>query len=270
MLFFPVLIFSQNKKMIKNLDETQKKILLNLVNKDSKVSIFSTQHQVYLDSIIAILPNDPFFWQQKAMPLFKQKKYELGMKYLDKAVELDDTNHYREYRAFIKCIFQKKYKESLEEFIDLVKINGADGVIMDHTYSFWIGLCYLQLNEFEKSRTFIEKAIAFGKENNFVNPYELFYLGIIDFETGNYSNAIENLNKSLEQYAQFSDAKYFKALSLLNLNEKEQGEILLLEAKSDFKNGFTFNEGNSLYELFPYQVTNFLYANAIILFEVEK
>lgn len=261
-LFFPFLLFSQNSSMIKELDATQKKIFLELVTKDAKVSLFSVEHQLYLDSLIAILPKEPFFWQQKAMPLFKQKKYELGMKYLDKAIELDSTNHYREYRAFIKCIFQKNYSESLEEFNYLTKINGDYGIIMDHPYSFWIGLCYLQLNEFDKAQKFIEKSIAFGQKNNFVNPYELFYLGIIEYEKGNYQNAINNLNKSLEQYEKFSDAKYYKALSLINLNKKEEGEILLLEAQKDFKNGFSFNEGNSLYEQFPYQVNNFLFGYA--------
>lgn len=125
-LFFPFLLFSQNLNMIKALDGAQKKIFLELVAKDATVSLFSGQHQLYLDSLIAILPKEPFFWQQKAMPLFKQKKYELGMKYLDKAVELDPTYHYREYRAFIKCVFQKNYSESLEEFFYLTKINGDD------------------------------------------------------------------------------------------------------------------------------------------------
>ena len=261
-LFFPFLLFSQNSNMMKELDVTQKKIFLELVAKDAKVSLFSGQHQLYLDSLIAILPKEPFFWQQKAMPLFKQKKYELGMKYLDKAVELDSTIHYREYRAFIKCVFQKNYTESLEEFNYLTKINGENGIIMDHPYSFWMGLCYLQLNEFDKAKKFIEKSIAFGQKNNFVNPYELFYLGIIEYEKGNYQNAINKLNKSLEQYENFSDAKYYKALSLINLNKKEEGEILLLEANNDFRNGFSFNEGNSLYEQFPYQVNNFMFVYA--------
>ena len=137
---------------------------------------------------------------------------------------------------------------------------------MDHPYSFWMGLCYLKLNEFDKAQNFIEKSIAFGQKNNFVNPYELFYLGIIEYEKGNYQNAINNFNKSLEQYGNFSDAKYYKALSLINLNKKEAGQILLLEASKDFKNGFSFNEGNSLYEQFPYQVNNFMfvYANSYI------
>ncbi|SFC29020.1 Tetratricopeptide repeat-containing protein [Kaistella jeonii] len=270
LLFLPFLVYSQNEKMIRGLDGNQKKMLLNLLRKDATVSIFSRQHQYYLDSILTILPEDPFFWQQKAMPLFKQKKYELGMTYLNKAVDLDDSNHYREYRAFIKCIFQKSYLESLAEFNYLAEINGSNGVIMDHIYDFWKGLCYLQLNDFATSKTFIEKSVAFGLKNDIVNPYEMFYLGVIEFETGNYFKAIENLDKSLKLYPNFSDAKYFKALSLMNLNETAKAEILLLEAQNDLQNGFTFNEGNSLYEQFPYQVTGFMYANVVKLFEVKK
>lgn len=267
LLFAPILLFSQDGNMIRALDGAQKKILLDLVTKDSKVSLFSVQHQLYLDSIISILPKDPFFWQQKAMPLFKQKKYELGMNYLDKAVELDSTTHYREYRAFIKCIFQKHYSESLAEFYEVIKINGENGIVMDHPYTFWMGLCYLQLNEFAKAKELIEKSIAFGKKNNFTNPYELFYLGIIEYELGNYQKAINNFDQSLEDYANFSDAKYYKALSLIHLDKKAEAEILLLEAEKDFKNGNTFNEVNSLYEQFPYQISkfSFLYAKEFLI-----
>ena len=73
-----------------------------------KNSIFHPKYQKYIDSALAILPKDPFLLQQKAMPFFKMKKYELGIKYLDKAVENDNQyDKYLAYRAFIKCIFQK-------------------------------------------------------------------------------------------------------------------------------------------------------------------
>ena len=47
-----------------------------------------------------------YLWQQKAMPLFKMRKYEAGMVFLDKAVKYDETR-WLDYRAFIKCIFVK-------------------------------------------------------------------------------------------------------------------------------------------------------------------
>ncbi|MGE8528020.1 tetratricopeptide repeat protein [Chryseobacterium rhizosphaerae] len=259
-VLFPVILFSQTSTMMKNLDDTQKKILLNLVKEDAKVSIFSIQHQQYLDSILIILPKEAFFWQQKAMPLFKQKKYELGMVYLNKAVELDKTNHYKEYRAFIKCVFQKNYTEALNEFKALSEEN-ENGVIMDHPYTFWMALCYLQLNQFDVSKRYMEKAVVFGKKYNEVNPYEMFYLGVIEYEKGNYQEAIKNLDISLKYYKDFADAKYYKALSLARTDKKEEAGKLLLESKENFETGKSFNEGNSLYETFPYQVSRLSYVS---------
>ncbi|AZA77312.1 hypothetical protein EG347_07230 [Chryseobacterium sp. G0186] len=256
---FPIIMFSQSNTMTKDLNDAQKKVFLNLIKEDSKVSIFSVQHQQYLDSILAILPKEAFFWQQKAMPLFKQKKYELGMTYLDKAVELDKTNHYKEYRAFIKCLFQKDYVSSLNEFKELSKENEA-GAVMDHPYGFWMALCCLQLNQFDLSRQYMEKAVLFGRKYNVVNPYEMLYLGIIEYETGNYSNAVEYLDISLKHYKNFADAEYYKALSLNKLNKGLEAKTLFLKSKKDFEAGITFNEGNSLYEAFPYQVSRFTYA----------
>ncbi|MEG0929009.1 tetratricopeptide repeat protein [Chryseobacterium sp.] len=257
--FFPIIMFSQSSTMTKDLNDAQKNVFLNLIREDSKVSIFSVQHQQYLDSILAILPKEAFFWQQKAMPLFKQKKYELGMMYLDKAVELDKTNHYKEYRAFIKCLFQKDYMSALNEFKELSKEN-ENGAVMDHPYGFWMGLCYLQLNQFDLSRQFMEKAVSFGRKYNVVNPYEMFYLGVIEYETGNYSKAIEYLDISLKHYKGFADATYYKALSLAKQNKGEEAKALFLESKESFEKGISFNEGNSLYETFPYQVSRFTYA----------
>ena len=42
-----------------------------------------------------------YLWQQKAMPYFKAKKYEVGMQYIDKAVQYN-PERWQSYRAFIK------------------------------------------------------------------------------------------------------------------------------------------------------------------------
>ncbi|WP_347217216.1 tetratricopeptide repeat protein [Chryseobacterium sp.] len=256
---FPAILFSQSRNMTSDLDDAHKKIFMNLIKEDAKVSVFSIQHQQYLDSILTILPKEAFFWQQKAMSLLKQRKYELGMEYLDKAVELDATDHYKEYRAFIKCLFQKNYTGALKEFEELSK-KYESGVVMDHPYSFWMALCYLQMNKFDLSRQYMEKAVAFGRKHDFVNPYEMFYLGVIEYETGNYSAALEHFDTSLKYYKDFADAKYYKAMSLLKMNKKGEAKIWFLESKENFEKGNSFNEGNSLYEPFPYQVFRFTYA----------
>ena len=61
-----------------------------------------------------------YLWQQKAMPYFKARKYEVGMQFIDKAV-LYDAQRWQSYRAFIKCIFAKTYKDAIEDFKDCIK-----------------------------------------------------------------------------------------------------------------------------------------------------
>ena len=40
--------------------------------------LHSLEHQQYLDSALAIQPDNGWLWQQKAMPLYKARKYQLG------------------------------------------------------------------------------------------------------------------------------------------------------------------------------------------------
>src|SRR5690606_33299861 len=106
-------------------------------------------YQECLDAGIKKDSTIAYLWQQKAMPYFKVKKYEVGMQYIDKAVALD-TKRYQSYRAFIKCIFAKTYKEAIIDFEQCIA-DWGDNFEMDHSYSFYIGLSYLQLNEFDKA-----------------------------------------------------------------------------------------------------------------------
>ena len=262
-IFLPFSAFSQNINLIKDLNDAQKKTFLNLLQKDSKVSIFSIQHQHYLDSIITILPKDPFYLQQKAMPLFKQKKYELGLIYLNKAVELDTTNFYREYRAFIKCIFQKNYTEANQEFDWLIS-KYSNGIVMDHTYYFYKALSLLQLNRLDEAEDQLKKSFKYSLDNKFdPNPTELFYMGIIFYEKEQYEIAIKYFDDCLKQYPQFSDALYYKAKCKYYLKDKIQALALLKEVRSYYSQGYSINEANAFYEDYPYQIKKWIIDDAI-------
>ena len=80
MIIIPIFGISQNQNatMIQKLNLSQKKIILDILREDAKISFLSVQHQKNLDSILVLLPQDPFFWQQKAMPLFSKKNMNLG------------------------------------------------------------------------------------------------------------------------------------------------------------------------------------------------
>ena len=194
-----------------------------------------------------------YLWQQKAMPYFKARKYEVGMKYIDKAVEYD-RERWQPYRAFIKCIFAKTYQEAVIDFEDCIKRFG-NMYVMDHTYNFYIGLSYLQLNEYGKAETLFKEYIddIFKNRQGLVHPTALFYYGISLYEQKKYDEAIITFDKALKNYSNFSDVKYYKAISLARIGKRDDVSKLIDESKADYKLGYTMNEDNTIYETYPYQ-----------------
>ncbi len=247
---------SEAKKQELANDEIVKRFLENGA---WRIRYFAPEYQLYIDSAIQINPNMAYLYQQKAMPYFKQGKYELGLKSLDKAVELDPKSHI-DYRAFIKCIFAKTYQESIKDFQSAKKIKGEHGVVMDHSYNFYIGLCHLQLGDYSKSLPFFEMSIEHAKKTNgesWIHYLDLFYAGIAEQEMDRHNKAIEYFDKALKSYPTFSDAKYYKALSQFRTGQIDQAEKTLADCELDFKKGYTINEHNAFYEKYPYQIKEF-------------
>ena len=88
--------------------EKQKEIINeHLKNGAWKHELFSREWQEEIDKGLAKDSTIAYLWQQKAMPMFKQGKYEVGVDFIDKAVKYDRQG-WQDYRAFIKCIFAKK------------------------------------------------------------------------------------------------------------------------------------------------------------------
>ncbi len=202
-------------------------------------------------------PTIAYLWQQKAMPLFKARKYEAGMVFLDKAVYYDPDN-YLDYRAFIKCIFAKTYKEAIVDFEKCKEMKGNQ-YVMDHTYDFHIGLSYLQLNVFKKAEEIFKKDTQ-DQESKFGEAHhlDLFYYGISIYEQKRWEEAIVIFDKSLAQFNDFSDVEYYKAICLGRLGKKVESDLLFKKAKIDLKNGKTINEDQIFYEMYPYQIRKLL------------
>lgn len=208
-----------------------------------------------LDSIILEYPTIAYFYQQRAMPLYKQDKDALGLPFLTKAAALD-SQKYLDYKGFMECIFSKNYKSAIADFEKYHELHG-EGYVMDHTYHFYIGISYLQLNEFEKAKINLEKSISQSEANggrDWVHFLDLLYLGIAQMELYEYQNAIQSFDEALEKYPSFGDVKYYKTGCLYNLGKVEEAQLLFTEAKEDILKGNTINEDNVIYERYPYQV----------------
>ena len=206
-----------------------------------------------LDKGLAADSTIAYLWQKKAMPYFKAKKYEVGMEFLDKAVKYK-PERWLSYRAFIKCIFSKQYKAAIIDFKKAYELNGYD-YEMDHSYDFYIALCHLQLNDFEKAESIfredIKKQVDKWGEAHYIDQ---FYYGITKYELGKWQEAIDEFDKTLAVYGNFSDVKFYKALCLRRLDKFSEYRELIIEAKKDAALHNTFNEDNSIYEPYPYKV----------------
>jgi len=202
------------------------------------------------DSTIAYL------WQQKALPFWKQKKYQLAITYYNKAVDFD-RQHWLSRLAFLKCIFAKDYNGALDDLIAYIKEYGST-YEQDHTLEFYMGICYLQLNQFDNALKILQENVETQEDEhgaNWVHFLDRYYLAIAYYERNNYTMAISELDKVLKEYPNFSDAQYYKSICLNYLGEKENAKTLMIEGKSNFEKGNTFNEDSNLYENYPYQLT---------------
>ena len=219
-----------------------------------KHMMFSKEWQDCIDNGLKEDSTVAYLWQQKAMPYFKLRKYEIGMPFIDKAV-MYNRKQYLPYRAFIKCIFAKTYKAAIIDFEDCIKEFG-NNYEMDHTYNFYIGLCYMQLNEYHKAEKLFKEYIddIYKNRQGLEHPTALFYYGISIYEQQKWEEAIIIFDKALKIYSNFSDAKFYKSMCLINIDKQNDASILIEEGKKDAEKGYSINEDNAIYEKYPYQV----------------
>ncbi len=220
-----------------------------------KYSLYSHERQEELDRGLAADSTIAELWQQKSMPLFKQGKYELGMKYVDKAVQYDRLE-YQDYRAFIKCIFAKTYQASIDDFEDCISRFG-NTYVMDHTCNFYIALCKIQLNQFAEAEQILKNDIATEEkkhQGDWTHHLDWFYLGIAQYEQDKFTEAINTFDKALKKYPEFSDVQWYKAVCLAKLEQYDKAQNLADQALINGKLGYTINEDNVVYERYPYQI----------------
>ncbi len=218
--------------------------------------LYSKEWQSEIDKGLEKDSTIAYLWQQKAMPLFKQGKYELGMRYLDKAVKFDTNNEWQEYRAFMKCIFSKTYKDAILDF-EACKVKSGNSYVMDHSYDFYIALSKIMLNEYTEAEQLLTNEIARqlkAQGEEWIHHLDLFYLGIAKYELGKYNEAIEVFERAIKLDPNFSELYYYKAECMAHLGEREEGKKVLAEARRLGKEGSSVSEDNSIYERYPYQI----------------
>ena len=78
--------------------------------------------------------------------------------------------------------------------------------------------------------------------------------GIAYYEKDSFAKAIDFFDKSMSRYSDFSDAEFYKAMSLMKL-KNNLSKPLFEKALGDFDKGYTFTEEYAIYQIYPYQIT---------------
>ncbi|CAM1363322.1 conserved hypothetical protein [Tenacibaculum xiamenense] len=256
-MLVPLFIACKKEAPIVETTSNQKEIISTHLNKGAyKYHYMDREWGKHIDKGLEKDSTIAHLWQQKALPYWKMRKYEVALKHYNKAVKYD-RQRYLGRRGFLKCIFQKNYEEALIDFNNYKKEFGHT-YEQDHSIEFWIAICHLQLNEYRKAFNVLNNEIKKQEKEhgaNWVNYLDRFYLGIIYLELEDYENAIIEFDKVLNEYVFFSDAQYYKAYCLNKLGEKAKAKKLINIGKQNYKNGFTFNEGSGAnFEPYPYQI----------------
>ncbi|HOY97151.1 MAG TPA: hypothetical protein PK509_15515, partial [Catalimonadaceae bacterium] len=74
----------------------------------------------------------------------------------------------------------------------------------------------------------------------------------------NHQEAIRFFDRALVIYPRFSDASFYKAMSLMADKKLAEALNCAQKAKLDFDAGYTINEDNAYYEYYPYQIRPYL------------
>ncbi len=217
----------------------------------------SNEFRVYIDSALVLTPNDAQLWREKATSYFKAAQYEEAIKYINKAVELD-TLAWLGYRGFMKCIFMKDYANAIIDLKEFYRKRPLEH-IMDHSYPFWIGISYLKLCELDSADNYlglsVKMALSRGKEA--VHYADWYYWGLCKYKQKNYMEALSYFENAAVFYSEYPDNAYYKAMTLLQINRKEEAKAILVQAKANIKNGYRMNEDNESYANYPFQITVF-------------
>jgi len=216
----------------------------------------------YLDSVISICPNVASAYQLKAVPAIKNGEYSKAYRLDEKAAELDSPQ-YVSYLGFLKCIFTKDYTGAIIDFNRAIKIIPG-GAEMDHSFYFYLGICYLELGKYRDAEANFNKDIFSqnrGDSTGDIHFNSLLYMGITKSENNELDSAEIYLKKCLHIYKQLPEANYYLAFIYKKKKEANLEKNYLEIAQKSILGGYSMNEGNLYYVNYPRQIT---------LYEVNK
>ncbi len=182
-------------------------------------------------------------YMEYSVRLNKEGDFENGFKYLNKAVELDPKSHLG-YRGWIRLRKIRDYDKALIDFdqLDSLTPNFVDAP-WGENIDFLRGECYFGKKQYQKAIELFNHSIKNQKED-WADIHSFVYLGLCEYELGNYKKAITQFQRALKQTKSVPES-YFgmaKAYQKLGQIEKAKENILKAENNMQYKRDDIYNE----------------------------
>lgn len=182
-------------------------------------------------------------WMERSVSFNKAGDFKKGFEYLDKAVELNPSSHLG-YRGWIRLRKMRDFDKALIDFdkLDILTPNVVDAP-WGEDIDFLRGECYFGKKDYEKAIELFNRNIKNQKED-WADIHSFIYLGLCEFELGNYKKAITEFQRALKQ-SEITPESFFgmaRAYQKLGDIEKAKENILKAEKNIGSKRDDFYNE----------------------------
>lgn len=213
----------------------------NIKSDMEKSNLMVSAHQY--EKAIEYDQNNSDAWMERSVSYNKSGNFKQGFEYLNKAVELNPTSHLG-YRGWIRLRKIRDYEKALADFdrLDSLTPNFVDAP-WGENIDFLRGECYFGIKDYQKAIDLFNRNIENQKED-WADIHSFVYLGLCEYELGNYEKAISEFQRALKQ-SEFTPESYFgiaKAYKKLGKIEKANENLLIAEKNIAYKRNDIYNE----------------------------
>ncbi|WP_282048868.1 tetratricopeptide repeat protein [Maribacter aquivivus] len=204
-------------------------------------------------------PENSDAWMERSVSYNKAGDFNKGFEYLDKAVALDPIKHLG-YRGWIRLRKMRDYEKALLDFdrLDNLTPNVSDAP-WGEDIDFLRGECYFGKKDYPKAIEMFNRNIKTQKED-WVDIHTFVYLGICEYELGNYEKAVTEFQRALQQSENVPESHFGIAKAYQKLGDLEKSKAHILKAESNIasKRDDYYNE--YLNEIYLSEIVDFKHA----------
>lgn len=187
--------------------------------------------------------NSDDYMEYSVIKFNKAGNFHTGFIYLDKAVELDPKLHLG-YRGWIRLRKIRDFDKALEDFdrLDSLTPNFVDAP-WGEDIDFLRGECYFGKKDFQKAIELFNRNIKNQKED-WADIHSFVYLGLCEYELGNYEKAIIEFQRALKQTENVPESFFGMAKAYQKLGQIEEAKKNILKAENNmhYKRDDVYNE----------------------------